>query len=222
MIFICGTDRWTAVAHGVEPRRFYFQSEPNIRGWLPGRETRMGAGGGLGLESAAGVGMGHGDGFEAAVAAHGLVGADLIESPPVGAPSAFVVFEHGRRVPALLEELMDIGVEIHAHEGQKAAGSAVAGPEDIVAPAGVVPAEPFAGIDPSQGGEEPGLQVLSMAVEGLARLVDLQVFEEEAERPAQNAPRREDGEGKDAGPDQPSHCSNPRPDPWTRSPERAL
>lgn len=170
------------------------------------------------LEGAAGVGLDNGDRFEAAIPTHGFVGADLVEPPAIGAPAPLMVFENGRRVGGVVE----VALEIDSNKRQETAGSAVASPKDFIAPTGVLPADPLARIDAGESGDEPRLEVFALAAERLPRLIDLKILKEEAERPAQNAPGREYGKGKDAGPDQPSHCSTPRLGPRTSSPERAL
>ena len=77
-----------------------------------------------------------------------------------------------------------------ADQGQEAAGLPVAGPEDLVVPLRVFPPRTFGGIDPAQGGHEPGLQPLALVVERFAGLVDVEIFEELSKRPLKQEERR--------------------------------
>ena len=75
-------------------------------------------------------------------------------------------------------------VEMDADQGEEPAGLPVAGPEDLVVPVGVLPAEPLGGVDPAEGGEEAGLQPLALLAEQLAGVVDVQLLGELPERAA--------------------------------------
>src|SRR5438045_739869 len=97
-----------------------------------------------GDRSEAPAGMEH-DGLEPLVAADGLVRADLVEALPLGEPAPLAELEQGGRVPAARvgQVLERVGIEMDADQREQAAGLAVAGPEDLVVPVGVLPAEPL-------------------------------------------------------------------------------
>jgi hypothetical protein len=73
-----------------------------------------------------------------------------------------------------------------ADQGQQATRLPVAGPEDLVVPVGLVPAEPFLGVGRRERLQEPRLQPLALLVEEVSGMVDVQPFERQAERPSQD------------------------------------
>ena len=100
-------------------------------------------------------------------------------------------------------------LEVDADQGEEVAGLPVACPEDLVVPVGLFPPRALDGIDPPEHGDEPGLQPLAVVVERLAGLVDVKVLEEEPEGPLQQEDRRDQADGQDASPDQPTHVRTP-------------
>ena len=86
-----------------------------------------------------------------------------------------------------------VGLEVDTDQGEQAAGLAVAGPEDLVVPVGVFPAEPLGGIDLAERPEEPGLQPFALLAEQLAGVVDVHLLGELAERAAGGSARRRRG-----------------------------
>ena len=94
-------------------------------------------------DDAAGVGMDDGDRLEAAIPADGLVGADLVEPLALGVPVPLAELEDRRGVTPGLEQVEEVGVEVDADQSQETPGLPIAGPEDLVVPVGVFPAQAF-------------------------------------------------------------------------------
>lgn len=163
-----------------------------------------------------------GDGLIPAVAAHGFVGPDLIEPLPLGLPTPFMEIEDRRGVTADLRLLERVRLEMDADEGEEMTSLAIAGPQNLVMPLRILPAQAFFTVEPGEAGDELRLEVLATVSERFPGLVDVQVFEKHSQWSMQDAPRGNDAEGKDAGPDQPSHVKNPRPWPWTGRQDDAL
>src|SRR5439155_4929504 len=88
-------------------------------------------------------------GLEPLVAADGLVGPDLVEPLALGEPASLAELEQRGRVPAagVAQVLEGVGIEMDADQGEQAAGLAVAGPEDLVVPVRLLPAEPLDRVD---------------------------------------------------------------------------
>src|SRR4051812_20764370 len=96
----------------------------------------------VGSETPAGM---EDDRLEALVAADGLVGADLVEPLPLGEPAPLAELEQrgrvaGGRVGKVFE---GVGIEMDADQREQPARLPVAGPEDLVVPVRVFPAEPL-------------------------------------------------------------------------------
>ena len=89
------------------------------------------------------------------------------------------------------------GVEVDADQGQEPPGLAVAGPEDLVVPVGVLPAEPLDRVDLRQRREEAGLEPLALLAErarGPGRLaVPRQTWRS---GPAEDQPRGDQADGR--------------------------
>ena len=109
-------------------------------------------------------------------------------SLPFGLPAALAELEKGGGVSGveLAEVVERRGVEMDADQGEQRAALAVPGPEHLVVPVGVFPADAFNWVEPGEGGDEPGFQPLALHAEKLefahpvgGRLVSVSV-----ERPA--------------------------------------
>ncbi len=120
------------------------------------------------------------------------------------------VLEYGRGEPARGERIKRVGVEVDADEGEKVPRLPVTGPEDLVVPARFFPAGTLYGIDAIERGHEPRLQPFALGVEQVASLVDVQVFKEHAQGPLQHEECRDQADGQDTSPDQPTHVQAPR------------
>ena len=127
--------------------------------------------------------------------------------------------EATRRGAELLER---VGLEVDADQRQKMAALTVAGPKNFVVPVRVFPALALLPVEPAQAGDEIRFQMFAAAAEGFPGLLDVQVLEKHPQRSVQNAPRGDDAEGEDSGPDQPSHVKNPLPCRWTARQDDAL
>src|SRR5262249_25990168 len=149
------------------------------------------------------------DGLEAAVSPPDLIKAKLIEPFAFRAPPAPFKLEDGGS-PAGRGGLGGKGgLGTHATQSQQAASWPVAGPDDLVLPLRLLPPCPFDRIDAFQRGHEASLQPFSLAAERLARLVYMQVLEEQTKGPLQEKKRDNQKGGQDASPDQPTHVRPP-------------
>src|SRR3954471_11836731 len=100
------------------------------------------------------------DRLEPLVAADGLVGADLVEPLALGEPAPLAELEQRGRVPAgrVAQLVVRGGIEVDADQREQPPGLAVAGPEDLVVPVGLLPAESLDGVELAEGGEELRLE----------------------------------------------------------------
>jgi hypothetical protein len=99
----------------------------------------------------------HDDGFKSLVAPDRLIGPRLVQSPPLGAPTALAVLKQRRRVPRNLDRVEWSRLKMHANKRQQPASPPVARPENFVVPLGVFPPLSLGRIGPSQRRDEPRL-----------------------------------------------------------------
>jgi deoxyribonuclease-4 len=149
------------------------------------------------------------DGLEPLVAPDGLVGPGFVQPPALGIPAALAVLKQRRRVAWELDRVERTGLELNANQRQQPATPSVACPENFVVPVGVFPPLPFRHIDPAEGRDESRLQPLATLVKKCAGMVDMDVFENLEDRPAQDRPGRQSTRKQDAGPNQHSHGDPP-------------
>src|SRR5208337_4720416 len=154
---------------------------------------------------ALGAGMSDHDGLVASITPHDLVRTDLVEPFPHGAPLPLAVLEDGRGQPARGKRVKRVGVEMDADEGEKVTRLPVTGPEDLIVPPRVLPAGALHGIDAVQRGHESRFQPFALTVKRLTSLVHVQILEEHAKGALQQEKCRDQADGQDTGPDQPTH-----------------
>lgn len=133
-----------------------------------------------GSDDAPGTGLNDLDGFVRSITTDDLVGTGLIESFAVGVPLALAVFKDSRCQTAVLEWTR---LEMHANQGQQAACLAVAGPENSIVPPGFFPPGSLKWFQSHQRGDEPSFQPFSLLMKRLAGLVDVEILDEESDRP---------------------------------------
>src|SRR5512135_1157352 len=145
--------------------------------------------------------------LEPLVAADGLVGPDLVEPLPLGAPAALAELELGGGVAGsgLGQVVERGGVEVDADQGEQAAGLAVAGPEDLVVPVRLLPADSLGRVDLGQRAQEPRLEPLALPAEQLAGAIDVQLLGELAHGAPYDDPGDDQAGGQDHHPDQQPH-----------------
>jgi hypothetical protein len=145
-----------------------------------------------------------------------VVGIDGFEAGAVGLPSATAVVEDdgglGWRVGGIVEVVEGVDVEPDADKSQEATGVAVAGPEDLILPAGAFPAEALDGVEVVDGVEESGFQPFPLVAKLIAGLVEPGLGAITSPEPpggqeeGGQETRREDGP-----PDEPRHGRSPSP-----------
>ena len=156
-----------------------------------------------------GAGMDDLNGLVAPVSSNSLVGSNFVEPFARGDPASLAVLEDGRGQPARGERIKRVGVEADADQGEKVPGLPVTGPEDLIVPRAFFPAGTLYGIDAIERGHEARLQPFALAVEQIASLVDVQVFKEHTQGPLQHEECRDQADGQDTSPDQPTHVQPP-------------
>ena len=77
-------------------------------------------------------------------------------------------------------------------------------------PPRILPASTLHGINAIERGHESRFQPLALAVKRLTSLVDVQIFEEHAQGTLQQQKCRDQADGQDTSPDQPTHVPAPR------------
>jgi hypothetical protein len=82
------------------------------------------------------------------------------------------------------------GVEVNADQGEQSAGLPVASPENVVVPVGRFPsfAETLIGL--AEHSDEPGFKPLAVLVKQQAGVIDVDIFDDLAQRSPQDQPCR--------------------------------
>ena len=122
----------------------------------------------------------HDDGLEPLVAAHGLVG--RISSSRFPSACQRPLRNSNRAVAWRVlgsdrgKSSKEARIEVDADQGQEPAGLAVAGPEDLVVPVGVLPAEALGGTGLAQGVEEVGFEPLAPLAEQVPGMLGMHIL----------------------------------------------
>src|SRR5271166_5981454 len=96
-----------------------------------------------------------------------------------------------------------------ADEGEKVTRLPVTGPEDLIVPPRVLPPGTLRGIDAVQRGHESRFQPFALTVKRLTSLVHVEILEEHAKGALQQEKCRDQADGQDTSPDQPTHVQTP-------------
>lgn len=104
------------------------------------------------------------DRHELLVPEEGFARPDLVEMSAIGPPPATPILEENRGVPGgMIGKIHKEGIrfETDRDQGKQAASPAIARPDDLVLPLGIVPMASLDRIDATQGIEEPGFEPLA-------------------------------------------------------------
>ena len=103
------------------------------------------------------------------------------------------------------------GIEVDADQGQEPASLAVPGPQDLVVPVRILPADALFRVKPPERREEPGFQPLSVAMEQRPGAVGMDLFHDLTDRVPDNQPGDQQADQQHHPAEHPSHGHTPGP-----------
>jgi hypothetical protein len=134
-----------------------------------------------------------------------LVRSGLVQVLTLNAPTAFAKLEKCGRVSAAQEILERAGLEMNADKSKQVARLPVARPQNLVVPLGGIPSLAFGSVDFGEGRDEPCFKPFALLVEKSARVIDVNVLDDLAERSPQDHPGHDRTSTKYARADQQTH-----------------